>query len=52
MEADIGRSGQDDDRGGRLAELAVLGVEVGEPAQRSQAGHEAVLAAAVDDELG
>src|ERR687898_1967480 len=27
-------------------------VEVGEPAQGPQAGHEAVLAAAVDDELG
>src|SRR4051812_49230295 len=28
------------------------GIEVGEPAQRPEAGHEAVLAAAVDDEVG
>ena len=28
------------------------GVEIGQPAQRPQAGHEAVLAAAIDDEGG
>ena len=28
------------------------GVEIGEPAQRAQAGHEAVLAAPVDHEIG
>src|SRR3712207_4579230 len=32
--------------------LSVLRVQVGDPAERRQAGHEAVLAAPIDDEAG
>src|SRR6476469_9884645 len=36
----------------RCFESAGSGVEVGQPAQRAQTGHKAVLTAAVDDEAG
>src|SRR4051812_39935706 len=48
-----GRRGPAGRRSGLPWDVSVFsGVEVGEPAQRPQAGHEAVLAAAVDDEVG